>query len=278
MVTGLSLVRGGEHWDRATRALGESLPPEPALSSPEAPEATALVEELPPPAPAFEAHEIPLPFEGEGRRMSIPVVFEHQGEQRETWMMLDTGATYTTLSDDILATLDLVPGPDAPTIHLHTANGERDARVILADRVWLGDLFLDGVAIATCDACSSTDTSGLLGLNVSGNYNMTIDSDRREVVFSQRVDGNRRLDVKPFSEVQAQVSRFPGGRVEVSVALHNHGPREILTSSVAVHCREEQWLVELDPVPSGGVVEERRRLPAHQPCDQYQVSLHHATW
>jgi hypothetical protein len=248
------------------------------VSEPELELAVPLQAEPLPAAPVYQENQIPLPFEGEGRRMSIPVAIEHGGVQRETWMMLDTGATYTTLSEDVLRELGSLPDENSPTIRLHTANGDRDARVILLDRVWLGDLFLDGVAVATCESCSSPDTSGLLGLNVTGVFNMGIDVDRREVLFTSRAERNRRLDIKPFTEVKAHVTRFPGGRVEVDVALVNNSPRDVTKASVSVMCGEEAWQVRFGEIRSHSIQEVRRRLPPHEPCDPYQVSLESAYW
>ena len=68
--------------------------------------AEAVVVERPPPKP-LQQDEIALPVEGEGRRLSIPVVFEHGERTVEVWMLLDTGATYTTLPMEVLDQLGL---------------------------------------------------------------------------------------------------------------------------------------------------------------------------
>ena len=77
--------------------------------------------------------------------------------------MLDTGATYTTLPSGVLLRLGRMPPTEAPRLTLNTANGERSAQVVLVDRVWLGDLHLDGVAVTSCEDCASSDNAGLLG-------------------------------------------------------------------------------------------------------------------
>lgn len=275
LATGLALVGGDAGWEQA---LAEHVSEEPTLSRPPAPEAAVLQEILAPRELPMDEDQIPLPFEGEGRRMSIPVTFEHDGIQVETWMLLDTGATYTTLPESVLAKLHLRPGPDAPSLRLHTANGERDAHVVLAERVWLGDLPIDGVAVATCDPCAGDEASGLLGLNVTGNYNLLIDSDVREVLFTRRSEDNRRLDVRPFVRVGASVSRYPAERVEVTVRVANEGPRRVEDAVVAVRCGPHSWLVDVGSARPGEEIEAVRRLPAHEPCDRYEVALHHATW
>ncbi|MEO0602961.1 MAG: retropepsin-like aspartic protease, partial [Myxococcota bacterium] len=211
-------------------------------------------------------------------RMTVPVVFANGSREVEVDMMFDTGATYTTLPLSVLAELGIDPGPSDPTIRLHTANGEREAQLVLLDEVWLGDLRLGGVAIATCDDCASTDTAGLLGLNVAGGFNLAIDADRNEVEFTRRRMFDRKLDVKPFSDLSATFTRFPGGRVEVRVTLAAASRRDIDSAVAAIGCADDKWKVELDDVLSGEVRTVRRRLPEHVPCDAYEISLHRADW
>ena len=193
-------------------------------------------------------------------------------------MMLDTGATYTTLPMRLVRRLGIEVSSNAPVLELHTANGKRTAQVVLVDRVWLGDLRLDGVALTICDDCASDDTAGLLGLNVSASYNMSIDSDRKEVAFSLRHDLNRKLDVKPFVELDASFIRYPGNRIEVKVELDNFSPRSIDEARALILCRDERWVMALQNVAPYKRDEIRRRLPEHDPCESYQVSLEQALW
>lgn len=278
VVTGMSLVGGGEAWEGVAQAVADSLPNEPKVASPEVPEAPLVVEPSLPPAAPLDDHQIALPYEGAGRRLSLPVVFGHGSRSVEREMMLDTGATYTTLPLSVLRDLGAEPSADAPTITLHTANGEREAQVVLLDTVWLGDLAVHGVAVATCEACASSDTVGLLGLNVTGNFNITIDADRREVVLSQRASDNRRLDVSPFAELAANLSRYPGGRMEVEVDLTNHARRDVVAASAEIRCGDRSFEVDLPAVGALSAATVRRRLPEHAPCDRYQVALLSARW
>lgn len=276
LVTGLSL--GSEDLGRVARMFADTLPEEPTLAEPEVPVAeTLVVAQAPPPAEPLLDHQIALPYEGDGRRMSVEIAIEHGGEDRELQLLLDTGATYTTLPTSLLAELGIRAHEDDPVITLHTAGGEREARIVLVDRLWLGDLPMDGVAIATCDLCASDDTAGLLGLNVTGGYNLNIDADRREVVFSRRKDYSRHLDVKPFVEVGATVTRLPG-QVSVEARLDNNAPRTVSLARASIHCRDETWLVELGPIEAGESATSQRKLPRHEPCERYQVGLHSAEW
>jgi hypothetical protein len=275
---GLTVLLGGPGRSGVAEALAERLPDEPSVAVAQLPSARPVTEGPPLPATPLGDHEIALPYDGEGRRLSVPVVFEQAGVQVETYMMLDTGATYTTLPSGVLAQLGRLPTESSPRLTLNTANGERSAQVVIVDRVWLGDLHLDGVAITSCEDCASTENAGLLGLNVAGGYNVTIDADRREVVFSARASFNRRLDVRPFAGLEGRFVRYPGGRVEMTLGLDNRADRGIGGGAVQVACGGQSWLVDLEPVASGASVELKRRLPTHTTCEPYEITLDSAWW
>jgi clan AA aspartic protease (TIGR02281 family) len=277
VATGLGLL--GFTSDQLPRRLAANLPDEPTVATPQVAEAETLVVAAPPPPQPIGDDQIALPYEGEGRRMSVPVIFGSTGSREvEIDMLLDTGATYTTLSRSVLERLGVQPSKKDPIIRLHTANGEREASLVLVDHVWLGDLKIDGVAIAVCDDCGTGDTAGLLGLNVVGGFNVAIDADRREVVFTRRASFDRKLDVKPFIDLGATFTRFPGGRVEVVVKLHNSSPRKLRQASTGITCRDERWTVATNAVAPGQQSTSHRKLPDHDPCDEYEITLLSADW
>ncbi len=280
VATGLALMlMEGPDDDDVARSIADQLPGEPELAQAQVP----LVEPqtappMPPPAAALRDHQIALPYDGEGRRLSVPVVFDHGADSIETYMMLDTGATYTTLSRAQLRLLGALPGPDAPSLTLSTANGQRRAEVVLLDRVWLGDLAIENVAITTCEDCAAEDHAGLLGLNVTGGYNLTIDADRREVIFTSRERFDRRLDVSPFSELDGRFTRYPGGRVDFTLLFRNQSPHTISSAIARVDCGDESWRVTIGSVPAQEELEVSRRLPRHDPCPSYKIELAEADW
>ncbi|MCB9665859.1 MAG: clan AA aspartic protease [Alphaproteobacteria bacterium] len=278
VATGLAILLGSHEDDGMARSVADVLPDEPEIAVAQVPQARPVEVAPLPPAQPLDDHAIALPYEGEGRRLSVPVVFEHDGRTLETFMMLDTGATYTTLPSEVLARLGIFPSDRDPELTLNTANGPRTARVVLLDTVWLGDLYLDGVAITTCEDCASDDNAGLLGLNVTGGYNMTIDADRREVVFTARRSFNRRLDVRPFADLQARFQRYPGGRVEVEVDLDNRSARPVHQAAARVTCGEAEWMVDLGAIAPRQLTQVRRRLPRHDRCPSYQIALEEAVW
>lgn len=278
MITGIGLLGLDTGWFGLPESLAENLPEEPSLAEPEVAEAAVVRVPEVPAAPPIDEDQIALPYEGEGRRLAIPVLFEHGGKELELQMMLDTGATYTTLARKQLRELGVPIPTDAPTIELHTANGTRTSEVVLVDAVWLGDLETGGVAVAVCDECEGDGTVGLLGLNVSGGFNLHIDADHREVVFGRRATFDRKLDVKPFVDLDASFTRFPGGRVEVAVTLGNLAARPIDRFVASIRCGEGQWSVQLEDVAPAETVSERRKLPRHEACEQYEIGVLSARW
>jgi hypothetical protein len=272
LLTGLAITGIGGDYAAA------NVPADPQLASPqlEVAEPIVAIDH----APAFPTDEdaLVLPYEGMGRRMAVPVVFRQGGDEIELTMMFDTGATYTTLSTATLARLGIVAGPTNPQIELHTANGIRQSRLVLVDEVWLGNLRVPNVAIATCDACESDSASGLLGLNVSGAFNLQIDADRQEVVFHPRERFDRRIDIKPFTVLGASFTRYPGGRVEVAVDFENNSPNPIDEAKAVVSCDSGEWQVDLGPVLAGQTNTIDKRLPSHDDCASYQIDLHEAHW
>ncbi len=278
VATGLALFGLGLAVDPLARAVAGWLPSEGMNAHPSASEAHAIAVVDPLPSAPLGEDQIALPFEGEGRRISIPVVFSHGDRTLEADMTFDTGATFTTLPLAALEKLGALPLDSSPVMKLHTANGEREAQLVLLDGVWLGDLELKGVAIAVCDLCVSGETTGLLGLNVSGAFNMSIDADRREVVFSSRVSFDRHLDMQPFLEVDAWTRQLPGGRIEVGVDARNAANRAVESATVAVRCKESTWGVDVGLVPALGEIKTKQKLPFHQPCDRYEIGLEQAHW
>ncbi len=277
LIGGLALFGAGG-LDSWVHQVAERMPDDPSLSTPRIPEARPIKSRAMEPAPPLPANAIALPYEGKGRHLSVPVVFKHRGKSHEFDMMLDTGATYTTLPLSILELMGAAPDEDAPVLDLHTANGTRQAELALIDSVWIGDLELKHVAVAACDACATTGSMGLLGLNVAGGFNLTIDADQSMVVFAVRPEIDRNLDIKPFVTLDGSFQRFPGGRIEVEASIENRAPLEVAAATAGVHCLDDSWAVTIGPIDVDEIVSEVRVLPPHEPCETYELTLQSAHW
>ena len=278
--TGLSAVLmplGG----RADMAWAEQLDqalPRFAGAHPPPPAAEPLVK-VAPPATELGTDQVALPFEGEGRTLSIPVTVEGAaGRDQDMWMLFDTGATLTTLDTATLRKIGVTVPSDAPEVSVHTAAGERKTRLALVDRVWVGGMPVDGVTVSVCDACAGDKTVGLLGLNVSGRFLSTVDHQRQELVLQPQAGSeNRAVDIGQWLELGATATRWPDGRVDVEVRCKNRAPRAVSRAEVAIEC-DKTWLATLTNLPAGGSDKAVVSLPVGSACDGYTVHLERASW
>jgi clan AA aspartic protease (TIGR02281 family) len=246
-----------------------------AEGTPPVPEGERATEPCTPARAALSADQVALPYEGQGHSLAVPVQF---GETELT-MLFDTGATVTTLSRAGLARLGIRVPDDAPEITLRTANGERAARLVLVPRVWVGGLPVDGVTVGVCDECEDERTAGLLGLNVSGQFLVTVDTARKEVIFQARQGAQDRVvDVGPWLKVKATARVWPDERVEVEVSADNRSSRPVTEAQVGIHCGSESFVARLRDLVPRSVGTTTLRLPAGTNCEAYTVSLDHAAW
>lgn len=270
----LAALGGPEAAARAAR-LGRQLELPESDGTPPLPEAERASVPCTPVAAALGADQVALPYEGQGHSMALPVQFG----DTELPMLFDTGATVTTLSRKGLAGLGIRVPADAPEITLRTANGERKSRLVLIPRVWVGGLPVDGVTVGVCDECEDEKTAGLLGLNVSGQFLVTVDTQRKEVVFQGREGRQDRVvDIGPWLEVRANARVWPDERVEVEVTGRNRADRTVTEAEVGIHCGPDDFVARLRDIAPGAEVSTTARLPGGTDCDTYRVTLDHAWW
>lgn len=262
------------------RALDEALP-SPSPVRPPAPRAEPLAA-LPDPLPVLvsELHEgsFTLPYEGRGRSMIVPVHVEGPRAGADVSMIFDTGATLTTLDPATLAAIGVEIPSDAPEVTVRTAAGERQARLVVIDRLWLAGVEIEGVTVSVCEACADGETVGLLGLNVSGHFRTTVDHAREELVLEPRpLPWDRALDVGPWLMLEATATRWEDGRVEVEVRGRNRSLRAVERATVAVRCAES-WAAELEGVAPGEQGTRTIALPVGARCEDYIIALERAAW
>jgi len=268
----------------------DALLPAPEPVRPVAPRAQALDADPVPPRSAepgsaggqgamADTDMVVLPYDGQGRTLAVQVGLEGPGgRQADTWMLFDTGATLTTLNQASLDALGVEVPANSPEVTVRTAGGDRQARLALVDRVWVGGMPVDGVTVSVCDACADAETSGLLGLNVSGLFRVTVDAARQELILEPR-DGtpNRAVDIAPWLTIDATATRWEDGRVEVEVRARNASPRVVSMAQVGIRC-QDSWAAELRNLPPGGTASTVVSLPVGVSCDGYTISLERARW
>jgi clan AA aspartic protease (TIGR02281 family) len=228
---------------------------------------------------AAASGSIVLSAEEEGRTLRVPVTFAGPRGPLELSMMFDTGATVTTLDSKTLARLGVPVATDAPQVTLQTAGGEKKARLVLVDSVQLGDARIRHVSVAVCESCAQGKASGLLGLNVTGLFDVTLRQEEREFVLSPRDGGiDRQLDVSHWLDISSTARQWPGGRVEVEVAAANRAVVPVAEAVIEVECREASFAVQLDDVPARGRQQSKVQLPDGTDCGSYRIVLRSARW
>ena len=251
---------------------------------PLAPRALVLTPDPLPPALAAtgaamaESDQVVLPYDGQGRTLAVQVGLEGPRDQADAWMLFDTGATLTTLDQASLVALGVELRDDAPEVTVRTAAGERQARLALVDRVWVGGMEVQGVTVSVCDACADRDTVGLLGLNVSGLFRVTVDTAREELVLQPREGTpNRAVDVAPWLDLEATATRWEDGRIEVEVRGSNRAHRPIERATVGIRC-EDVFVAELRNLAPGATASTVVSLPVGADCADYTIGLEKAQW
>jgi len=220
-----------------------------------------------------------LPYEPQNGSLQIAVDVDGPEVGEQLQMIFDTGATYTTLSQQALELLDIPVPPGAPRITLRTANGEIEAPLVLVDAIWLGDAAVEWVTVAVCDSCASPQTAGLLGLNVSGQFVVAIDHDRNRIELRpRRRYRNRRLDVRQWIDVRSTATVWWDGGVEVALDARNLSQREIRGAVVQLDCGGDSFAVQLDDIEAHGETSTRVALPRETDCRRQTLELVRANW
>lgn len=279
LISGFTVLAaaGGPEATREAARIAGTIPElsTPSIGHKPPPEAEADLPDCKPVAVPLAGDAVAMPYEGTGHSMAVPV---NVGEV-ELPMLFDTGASLTTLDRHSLAKLGIRIAADAPEITLRTANGERQARLVLIDRVWVGSLPVEGVTVGLCDECADDRTSGLLGLNVSGQFLVTVDTVRKEVIFQAREgEQDRVVDIGPWLKVRANAKLFPDGRVEVQVSGDNRSDRVVQRAEVGIHCGSRDFVATLGPVAARSEGQSTLSLPRGSDCERYSVTLDHAWW
>ena len=223
--------------------------------------------------------EVTIRYEGDGETLRVAAFFDGPRYGEEFPMIFDTGATYTTLNRASLALLEVPVPDDAPVAILRTANGEVEAPLVLVDAVWLGDAVVEWVTIAVCETCASDEVSGLLGLNVTGQFQVALDHDRQQIKL-EPLEGaeNRKLDVGQWLGLRSRLLRWRDGRLEVEVTGENRAEVAIRELVTEIECPGGRFEVVVDGVGPRGSASHKVALPRGTDCSEYSLALRRAAW
>jgi hypothetical protein len=220
-----------------------------------------------------------IAYDGDSQAIVIPAHVDGPNFGETMRFIFDTGATLTTMSRDSLDVLDIQLDDDAPTVLLRTASGELEARLALVDAIWLEEEVVEWVTVAVCESCANATTAGLLGLNVSSHFRVSIDHESERIEFvPRRGRRNRRLDVQPWLDFSSVLRRWDDGRLELTIDVTNRARQGIRSSVLEVKCSEEDFTIRLDPIPAFGSISQTSSLPRNSACESFAIRPLAASW
>jgi predicted aspartyl protease len=223
--------------------------------------------------------DVVIAYEGRGESMQVAAFVDGSRYGEEFSMIFDTGATYTTLNRQALALLEIEVPRDAPIANLRTASGEIQAPLVLVDAVWLGDAVVEWVTVAVCEPCATDEVSGLLGLNVSGQFQVALDHDHHQIELrALDREENRKLDVARWLTLESRLLRWQDGRLEVEVQGENLSDVGIRWFSAQIDCPGGRFEVIVDGLPGRESISQKMALPRGTDCSEYSLDLRGAAW
>ncbi|MEB3286457.1 MAG: TIGR02281 family clan AA aspartic protease [Vampirovibrionales bacterium] len=107
------------------------------------------------------------------------------GKQVRGTFILDTGATYTSISRELAQGLGL-DTTNGEKVHITTANGRIDVPKVVIDHLRIDGVEAEQVQATVIDVRPDSTFSGLLGLSFIRQFKMTIDPTQNQLVFEPR--------------------------------------------------------------------------------------------
>ena len=125
-------------------------------------------------APPLRKASVPLEKHGE-----VVVIEATLNNKRSAKFVVDTGASYTLISNALARDLAIDVGDGARTLSFQTANGLINAPVTNLESIKVGGMEIRNLPTAVHDAVPDSQVSGLLGLNFLSHFRMDIDTQKR---------------------------------------------------------------------------------------------------
>ena len=84
------------------------------------------------------------------------------------------------------------------------------------------------MAVVLCEPCGSGEVIGLLGLNVSRHFRVTLDHDAGEMTLeAKRPDPGHLFDIRPFVKFGSSRGLVRGPKMTITGSLQNLAPRAL---------------------------------------------------
>lgn len=156
---------------------------------------------------------VPTTFDHIGR-VVVPAMINGKGPFR---FIVDTGATHSTVSPDLVRALGLKP-TEIPSIVLNGITGTAQVNAVTLDTLQTGDLIVDGVVAAVVSAPVMAGADGIFGAAGLTEKCLSVDFERNRVRVARSVEPALRKDALKVHAlrlthglitVDSQVGRVP---------------------------------------------------------------------
>ncbi|MBI2209083.1 MAG: TIGR02281 family clan AA aspartic protease [Deltaproteobacteria bacterium] len=114
-----------------------------------------------------------VPFQKRGTVVVVPATINEKATVR---FVVDTGASYTMISQATAKELEIDLEKKHPSVPFQTANGTIQAPLVSLSSIDVGGLQVKDLTAAVHDVFPDPSISGLLGLNFLSNFRMEIDT------------------------------------------------------------------------------------------------------
>ncbi len=104
----------------------------------------------------------------------------------KTFLLFDTGASVTTIGDDIIERLGYTCSPNKKA-RITTASGVEYVHSIAISKMKLGNIELNDTEIYAHKFPESSFSKGVIGMNVISKFKITIDLDEKIIELEERI-------------------------------------------------------------------------------------------
>jgi clan AA aspartic protease (TIGR02281 family) len=177
-----------------------------------------------------------IPYEYANGSIIIEGLIKRNGSSVPVRFILDTGASITTISVETARKLGIGAGGDGASLDVQTAGGGTSYPVAILDSITIGDHSIGPVSVALCDPCAAQGTVGLLGMNFTSNFHMTINNKQAKIRLTP-VDKwvDRKQEIEPFIEVSGLGGALGKERLIISANVTNLSP--LALSDLVFECK-----------------------------------------
>ena len=97
--------------------------------------------------------------------------------------LVDTGASYTTITSALARELGITDLERRPRVRFRAASGDIEAPLVQVKSLRIRDAYVEDITVAICDTCGDGLIDGLLGLNFLQRFNVEIDGPSGRLLF-----------------------------------------------------------------------------------------------